>query len=169
MAGFAFVMMLLITVIVEACTAGLPAIASGDFAVVGFSDICTPLLAPLFPSLPSWHMMRLCSSLKRLGVFLLARYLCSILRLALMPHFKAEGLPDGRLLSVCVQFPLRPRSAPLPLRSTSSPSPCPCCGRCLRARQATESWPGPCAWSSAVRPHLLQCRVLLCTILRPCS
>ena len=43
MAGFAFVMMLLITVIVEACTAGLPAIASGDFAVVGFSDICAPL------------------------------------------------------------------------------------------------------------------------------
>ena len=43
MAGFAFVMMLLITVIVEACTAGLPAIASGDFAVVGFSDICARL------------------------------------------------------------------------------------------------------------------------------
>ena len=46
MAGFAFVMMLLITVIVEACTAGLPAIASGDFAVVGFSDICAHPLAP---------------------------------------------------------------------------------------------------------------------------
>lgn len=39
MAGFAFVIMLLITVIVEACKAGLPAIASGDFAVVGFSSI----------------------------------------------------------------------------------------------------------------------------------
>ena len=40
MAGFAFVIMLLITVIVEACKAGLPAVASGDFAVVGFSSIC---------------------------------------------------------------------------------------------------------------------------------
>lgn len=46
MAGFAFVMMLLITVIVEACQAGLPAIASGDFSVVGFSNICMPFNAP---------------------------------------------------------------------------------------------------------------------------
>lgn len=52
MAGFAFVLMLLITVIVEACTAGLPAIASGDFAVVGFSDICAPL--------PSAHCLPCC-------------------------------------------------------------------------------------------------------------
>ena len=95
MAGFAFVMMLLITVIVEACTAGLPAIASGDFAVVGFSDICAPLPASSIPSLPSSHLMRLCSSWKSFGVPLHARYLCSIMRLASMLFFMAERLPEG--------------------------------------------------------------------------
>jgi hypothetical protein len=39
-AGFMFVIMLIITVIVEACSAGLPAIADGQFSVVGFTDIC---------------------------------------------------------------------------------------------------------------------------------
>jgi hypothetical protein len=36
-AGFMFVLMLLFTMIVEACQAGLPAIGDGEFAVVGFT------------------------------------------------------------------------------------------------------------------------------------
>jgi hypothetical protein len=39
-AGFLFVLMLLITMIVESCRYGLPAIGDGEFSVVGFTDIC---------------------------------------------------------------------------------------------------------------------------------
>ena len=44
--GFMFVLMLLFTMVVEACQAGLPAIGDGEFAIVGFTDMCT-LLPPL--------------------------------------------------------------------------------------------------------------------------
>lgn len=40
-AGFMFVLMLLFTMVIEASRAGLPAISSGDFAVVGFTSMCT--------------------------------------------------------------------------------------------------------------------------------
>ena len=39
-AGFMFVLMLLFTMIVEACKAGLPAIGNGEFSIVGFTDLC---------------------------------------------------------------------------------------------------------------------------------
>lgn len=38
--GFLFVLMLLITVAVEACTSGLPAIHNGVFQIIGFQSIC---------------------------------------------------------------------------------------------------------------------------------
>ena len=61
--------MLLITVIVEACTAGLPAIASGDFAIVGFSDICKPLA--MSSCAPQVHLaMPICSSAACMGDFI---------------------------------------------------------------------------------------------------
>ncbi|CAL8465153.1 g4688 [Coccomyxa elongata] len=40
-AGFLFVLMLLFTMIVESCKAGLPAIGDGEFSIVGFTDIYT--------------------------------------------------------------------------------------------------------------------------------
>ena len=42
-AGFVFVLMLVFTMVVESCKAGLPAIGNGEFAVVGFTDICARL------------------------------------------------------------------------------------------------------------------------------
>ncbi len=39
-AGFLFVLMLLFTMVVEACKAGLPAIGDGEFSIVGFTDLC---------------------------------------------------------------------------------------------------------------------------------
>ena len=53
-AGFMFVIMLIVTVIVEACTAGLPAIANGQFSVVGFTDICEAPRSSLSYHLPSF-------------------------------------------------------------------------------------------------------------------
>ena len=48
-AGFLFVLMLLFTMVVEACKAGLPAIGDGEFSIVGFTDLCAP--SPAGPSL----------------------------------------------------------------------------------------------------------------------
>ena len=45
-AGFLFVLMLLFTMVVESCKAGLPAIGNGEFSVVGFTDICEPPPVP---------------------------------------------------------------------------------------------------------------------------
>ena len=45
-AGFMFVLMLLFTMVVEACKAGLPAIGDGEFSIVGFTGLCASLAAP---------------------------------------------------------------------------------------------------------------------------
>lgn len=59
-AGFMFVLMLLFTMIVESCMAGLPAISDGEFSVVGFSDICAricPRSNHRFISSPSFSLV----------------------------------------------------------------------------------------------------------------
>lgn len=48
-AGFVFVLMLLFTMVVESCKAGLPAISNGEFSTVGFTDICKSAFPPRKP------------------------------------------------------------------------------------------------------------------------
>ena len=134
--GFMLVLTLLCTMVVESCSAGLPAIGERQFPIVGFTDLCARSL----------HLVHLKLSMQQDDLCTWDLQTKTVHPPGQAPIMFKDDAKTWALSIQVLQSPLRPQSAQLLLRSTSTPLPCPCCGRCHLARRAMTFWHGPYGW-----------------------